>query len=129
MPMSQHHHWKLINKWIHGVICYIMFSLKGQNRECLLSSCSPRCLISLVASLARSHALCRDVLLCSLLDLRNHFCVCHLKWERQGRCKFYLPYFADHKAHLGFRGGNRKKNFEAKNVVKYLITSFKAEIL
>ena len=32
--------------------------------------------------------------------------------------------------HLGFRGGKEgKKFFEAKNVVKYLITSFKAEIL
>ena len=32
------------------------------------------------------------------------------------------PYFSDHKMHLGFRGGKEGKIFEAKNVVKYLIT-------
>ena len=33
-----------------------------------------------------------------------------------------LPYFLDHKTHLGFRGGKEEKIFEAKSVVKYLIT-------
>lgn len=31
-------------------------------------------------------------------------------------------YFLDHKIHLGFRGGKYEKKFEAKNVIKYLIT-------
>ena len=46
-----------------------------------------------------------------------------------------IQYFSDYKTHWTIRHTqvveeeNRKKNFEAKNVVKYLITSFKAEIL
>ena len=46
-----------------------------------------------------------------------------------------LPDFSDYKTHWTIRRTqvleeeNREKIFEAKNVVKYLITSFKAEIL
>ena len=53
----------------------------------------------------------------------------HEKCLSLRKCAKQLPYFLDHKMHLGFRGEKWEKIFEAKNVVKYLITSSKAEIL